>query len=519
MINVSEAFKAAIKADTELMVLEADFSFIPPGAAEGSSVSALEPKSISKLAQVNAGEPYGLQSKLATLELDRWALDGTFKLVDTADSAQHVGYFSTAICDEAGAFETVPYVDYTMDTAYDLIGITVWWDEPCGEWATSCTLEYYDAGNMLLKAETFANNEAVSLFDLAQTGVKRFRLKINAWNAPNRMAKVSSMLPGQILYLGNYAFSFEHTESIAVFDPSITFPEFVIKFSNADKKFDIVNPTGLVAFLRQKMVINSRLKLLLPDGSYEAVSVGAYYLYSWPESSEDEEESFTCKPSMAFATGYYINTTRGTQTVAQAAATIFTGAEEAYMIDADLQSIVVNQYIGDKVPRINAMGQLAVACASYWFIDRDGSYHLRKWAAPTMSNSIDYDSAWSRPNISQRSRVTSVNVPYTTYDEIGNIQNTDNVISLAANDGKMEEIQSAFIPSLERANAVAEAALNYYALRLNFESSYRGDPTIQAGDSVTVENDYGNRGIVVTEHDLTRDENGLSGTVKGLGVD
>ncbi len=344
MIDTSAAFQTAIKADTELTVLEADFGFIPPGAVEGSTVTASAQNPMSRLSQVN-NDQYGMSAKWATLEHNRHILDGSYALFDDGDMSQQIGFISNNLCDDDGMFASPPYLDYTMDAAYDLIGIMVFFDEPGEEWATNCTVTYYNASGVQLAQQTFDNDSAIALFDMTQTGVKRIRLTINTWSFPQRMAKAPTMLPGQIFYLGKYAYSFEHTEAITVFDPSITLPEFVIKFDNSDKKFDIVNPQGLMSFLRQKMQISARFKTLIGDGTYEAVSAGTYYLYAWPENTQEDEASFTCKPSMAFATGYYTNTARGTQTVAQAAATIFAGASEPYVIDADLQSITVNQYI------------------------------------------------------------------------------------------------------------------------------------------------------------------------------
>lgn len=516
MITTSDAYKAAIKADTELAEIEAEFGFVPPGAVDGAAVASSAQNAISRLSQVNNGSS-GMSSKWASLEPFRFLLDGSYSLIDTEDAAQQVGFWSSSFCDASGVFATPPYIDYTMDAAYDLIGISVAWDEPGGEWATSVTVSYYNASDALLQQQTFDNDSGFSLLNMAQVGVKKFRVQINAWNTPDRMAKVAAVLPGQIYRLGGIHYEFEYSEAIALFEPSITLPQFVIRFDNSVREFDIVNPQGLMAFLRQKMQIATNLRIETPDG-WERVSTGSFYLYAWPESTQEEVASFTCTPSIALLTGYYTDSTKSTQTAAQAAATIFANAEEAYTIDAELQSIVVNRYIGDKVPLLSAMGQLAVACAGYWVIDRDGTYHLKQWQSPAVTNSIDYDNAWEKPEISQRPRITSVNVPYTVYDLDGNIEDIDNIVSLSPNDGGMEEITSLFIPSKARADVVAAAALSYFGLRLEFASSFRGDPSIQAGDGVSIEHDYGDSNIIVTEHEFTVDENGLDATVKGVGL-
>lgn len=516
MITTSAEYKTAIKADTEEAKFEAEFGFVPPGAVEGSSVAGSTQADISRLSQVN-DEVHGIGAKYATCEPDRWLLDGTYDLVDTDDATQEVGFWSDALCGADGVFSPAPYIDYTMDAAYDMIGIMVWFDDRVDEYATSVTVSYYNASNALLASETFANEDSVALFNFTQNGVKWFRVQINSWSVGSRHAKMPTILPGQIYHLGKDMLSFHFYEVIQPFETSVALPEYTIRFDNSAKKFDIVNPEGLIAFLRQKMKIATKISLNTSAG-YEDISTGDFYLYSWPENTQEDTASFTCRPSMAFATNYYVKPGDGTQTVAQAAAIIFAGISENHTIETELQSIVVNQNIGKKVPIINAMGMLAVACCGYWKIDRDGAYHLKKWNPSVASSTIDYDNAWEKPSIKQNGLITSVNVKYYTYGSIDeNLNDHDNIVSTSS-DGKQVDIDCPFIPSEARSNIVATAALSYYALRLDYEQKYRGDPSIECGDTVSVENDYGTSGVVALEHTIEFDQNGMSGEIKGAGV-
>lgn len=517
MIDTSVEYKTAIKADTEETVFKAEFGFIPPGSVEGSTVSVSAQASASRVEQVR-NSTYGMSEKYATCEPDRWILDGTFSLFDEVDATQEVGFWSGNLCGTNGVFASPPCIDYTLDKAYDLIGVMLWFDDQVGEYATSVTVSYYNASNTLLKFKTFTNAEPIAALDLTQTGVKWFRVAVNSWNVGERRAKIKTVLPGQIYYFEKDAFSFQFSEIINPFETSVTFPEYIIKFDNSAKKFDIVNPQGLMAFLRQKMRIQTKISLKTSVG-FEDVSTGEFYLFAWPEDTQEDTASFTCRPSMAFENGYYVSPGNGTQTVAQAADIIFAGITEPHTIEVELQSIVVNQNIGKNVPLISAMGQLAVACCGYWKVNRDGTYHLGKWKKPTATNSIDYDNAWEKPQIEQAKRVTSANVKYYIWSGIDErINDYDDIVSLADNTGDLVEINSSFIPSKDRADIVANAALAYYDMRLNYEQEYRGDMAIEAGDNVTVQNDYGTSEVVVLEHVLSWDENGLTGTINGLGV-
>lgn len=515
MIETSKAYRAAIKADCEQATFEARLGFIPPGTVEGASLQSSAPAKLCRLMEVKNGRE-GMDAKWGTLEPGRFRLDGTFAL--PSDKGQF-GFFSHDFCDQDGVFQTRPYIDYIFDRAYDLIGITVCFDDKGGEWATQITIEYYGQDGALLQAKLFPNASATGLFDMTQIGVKRFRAYIDRWSVPARMAKISQVLPGQIyVFTPENAYSFDFSEDVNPFETSVTLPEYTVVFDNADKKFDIVNPNGLVAYLRQKMKIAAHIGVMV-DGRYEMVSAGDFYVYSWPDDTQEDKASLTCRPSMAFENRYYVNPGTGTQTAAQAAAIIFNGVEEAYTLDAELAGIVVNQYIGEDVPQINAMGQLAVACCGYWKIDRDGTYHLKKWNPPAPSNKIDYDNAWEKPAIEQSKRYTSVNVKYYVYNSVNEqLKSNDHIVARSPDDGELKSISSSFIPTEARAEIVAQAALAYYAMRLRYTVQYRGDPSMEAGDTVRIENDYALSDVCVQSHELSFDENKLSGKVKGVGV-
>jgi hypothetical protein len=519
-ITTSAAYKTAIKADTEETALKAEFGFITPGAVEGATLSGSAQADASRLSQVK-NTNYEMGAKWGTGELNQFVLNGTMKLISKNDPAQKIGFISNTFSDDNGQFaDPHPYVDYILDAPYDLIGVMAFFDDKIGDYATNVTVTYFNSAGTQVLTQTFSNTETIRRFNMPAIGVKRIRITINSWSRPRRMVRIPTILPGQIYQLGQFAFGFEFSEEIKPFEPSITFPEFTVTFDNSSKEFDIVNPQGLMSYLRRKMKIDTKIGIRLADGSFEYISTGNYYVYAWPENSQEDSAQFTCRPSMAFINTYYVNAGRGTQTVAQACAIIFAGSSEAYTIESGLESIVVNQYIGENVPLVNAMGQLAIAAAAYWKIDRDGTYHLKKWQNAAPANTVDYDNAWSKPSIQQGKKITSVNVKYYTWDSTNEqLKDNDNIVSQTTNDGDMKEIQSCFIPTKVQADAVATAALNYYSNRLSYSQNYRGDMSMEVGDYISVENDYGESKILILSHELSWDEaNKLNGELKGLGV-
>ena len=514
-IETSAAYKAAIKADSEMTRFEAEFGFIPAGSREGSVVTSTDQHELSRIAQMRDG--LGEMLLYATLEPGGWPLDGTRVIIDPEDSSQQIGYMSNSICGADGVFTVPPPITYTMDAAYDIIGVTLFFGEL--EWATSVTIKYYNASNALINTGTFANDRRIMAVEFPQAGVKKIVVSINAWNLPLHCAKACEIIPGEVfIFDPDNTFSFEFTESIKPFETALEFPQFIIKFDNTDKKFDVVNPSGLMAYLRQLMQIFSKIGIL--TSAYDYVSTGNFFVYSWPDTSQDDSAQLVCKPKIAFKNNlYYVAPGTGTQTVAQAAAVIFGLASMTnYTVHASLQSITVNQFIGKDVPLVNAMGQLAVAAGGYWKFNRDGSYSLLPFAIPSASNSVDFDNMWTKPSIVQEKKITSVNVKYYVWNGVDSLTETNNVVTATINDGAAaSDICSCFVPTAARANAIGALALSYHAMRLSHSVSYRGDMSIEAGDVITVENDYGDCDVLIKKSTITWDvENKLNGSFAGV---
>lgn len=515
-IETSAAYKAAIKADVEVSTFEAEFGFIPDGSREGSAVTVGNQHALSRASQVNDGD--GDILRYATCETNRWVLNGTMDFIDDATTDQQVGWISQSMSDDDSVFQSPPPIIYEMDREYDIIGVTLFFDTV--EHATNLTIYYYSAAGVLLTSAPFDNNARVAAFEYPQAGVKRILVKMNKWSKPGRMVKCCEILPGEVFVFDpKNTISFEYSEAVNPFETAIEFPQFTIEFENTSKRFDIVNPTGLMAYLRKMMGISSKLGVL--SSAFEFVSTGDFFVYSWPDTPQEDSARLVCKPEMAFYTKVsYVGAAPSTmQTVAAAAGGMFALAGISnYTVHDNLKNIIVNGHIGDNVPLPNAMGQLAVAAGGYWRFERDGSYSLLPYELPAASNIVDYDNMWERPDIEQSAKITAVNVKYYVFDAQGECTEYDNVVTAGINDGSQaDDICSCFIGSASRANAVGALALQYYALRLAHDVSYRGDMSIQAGDVIETENDYGSCNVFVTQHKFAWDrEDKLSGSFEGV---
>lgn len=532
MIKTTRAYKTAIVNNTRTNVFQAQFEFVPPGAVDGAVVNADSGAPIGRAAQVNDGIE-DMSAKWATLEHNRWVLDGSMTIPPAVDDVSEYGYWSAALSDEQGNFTEKPCVQYNMDADYDMIGVMLTFDRLGGEYPTRLTMQYLNSAGAILAARSFNINSVQCKLDLRYLAVRSVKIIFDKWCLPYRRAKMTHLLPGQIFtFDGNNTLSFDFSESITPFSSSFDSPEFEIQLDNSDREFDMLNPVGIFAYLNKKMKISSRLGTLLPDGETEWVGTGDYYLYNIPSDQQTETVKFVCRPMIALCENIkYPTTLKEQTTVENVVRLIFetAGITDGYTVDDTLKNINVNGYCGDDVKIVDAFAMIATAAAGYWKINRDGSYSLlpikniiQKLINEDTDVTLFYSNVFQKPAISS-TKITSVKVSGNyfktlTFDGYSDWTGFDTTLTAAVDDGNSVNISSAFISNPQRAQKVAEIALEFYRYVLNYTSDYRGNPAVEAGDIAMVETDYGYFSSVILENILKYDNKDfLSSQIKGRG--
>ena len=519
-ITVTDAYLVAITAESEYTTFLSKFEFIPPGAREGMTLGQSGFGHLgNRLYQLNNGMT-GMANRWNSLEHNRTILNGTGEYVDVSAPMQ-TGEWSTTASRIDCTFATPPRLELVLDREYDLIGLQIHFDDLGEEWATEIKVSYYNAAHVLMQARLFPNDSAQMPVDWQYNGVKCVEIEVIRWNKPLRFAKICQVIPGQIRYFrDDNIYSFRFKESISLFG-SLTIPEYTITFPNEDQVYNIINPTGLVSKLRERMNIPAQIGIVTPAG-VEYVNTGDFPLFSWPNNANDETAAFVCRPDLAFAYENYVHEQLGTRTSAVTAADISMQAnlETPIQIDARIPSATLNGNIGDSVPLQNALSQLAIALGGYVKFERDGAYTIKPFLPSPATREITYDNMWGKPAISQTPLLAGVRMKYLAYNFVNNRMDAVEISSPKINEtGRVVDITSNFIRNSYDATLAGEIALDFFARRLSYTVSYRGDMSIEAGDIVSVETDYGFQDVFVMEHEITYDNKDfLQGKITGVGL-
>jgi len=185
------------------------------------------------------------------------------------------------------------------------------------------------------------------------------------------------------------------------------------------------------------------------------------------------------------------------------------GFSEYVKVDPALQNINVFADIGTGVPLLNALGQLAIAAGGYIKFERDGTYRMTSLdysAAPIRT--LDFNNIWGKPQITQKKAISAVEVNY---------RDSTRYVSRSAYNGGSSTVNCDFIIDGNHGEQIGLLWLEFANKRLQYSISYRGDMSIEAGDVIRVETDYGFRSVLVLEHEITYDgDKFLQGLIGGV---
>lgn len=292
MIVHTEAYDKAVTASSRRMFARAVFDLVDPDA-QTTAVTVSDESEISLKDQVvNRGQGSSDQ-RIATLELDRWLLDGSFEIRpdDPTDREGQVGWESADLCGSDGVFALpYPYIELTIANVSILQAVTLEFsDDPLDGYPVDFYVELW-SGSSLLETVEVTGNEGTSVVvgDFTMNNPTKIRLTVKRWSTPYRRVRLARFMLGL----------FETWDTSVIQDVDIytevTFSGLKIPYSsctirveNKNHRFDPYAPNTIFTSIEERQAIVVDLGLRLEDGSIEWISGGTYYQQSAGWSLQD----------------------------------------------------------------------------------------------------------------------------------------------------------------------------------------------------------------------------------------
>lgn len=283
MIESSQAYKAAITGDTRRMVLRALINIISPdivfGAGDTSGQIAW-----SQLAQLY-DKVFGVPKKYATLERNRWSLDGTWDIFpdDPADTAGQVSYVGNVLSGEDGTFETPPWVEMQFSNVSVLQACSVYFPDDAYDGVPEDFTVEVKQGGTAYHTKTYTGNTAasVALEGFTVNNPDAIRVTVTKWSRPGRRMRVVEIVPGvyEAWDSGMLAeFSVKQQGNVAC--TALPYGTCTLKMDNLSRRFEPRAKAGIFQSIEERQGIDVSLGVRLPDGTDDFKRLGIFYQYA-----------------------------------------------------------------------------------------------------------------------------------------------------------------------------------------------------------------------------------------------
>lgn len=456
----------------------------------------------------------------ATWENNRVTLDGNFTFAPTTIAdAKEIGFVSSALSDSTSTFTSqtlltfmppsvlqspnYPTITINFTNTHDTNGASITFDTINDEYAIDFKIQFYDVANVLITEEDVTGN-TLAQYVMYKTikNLKKIVVTVEKWSKPYRRARIIEIDPAVVLQFdGNELVRFNLTEELDSITSTLVIPEFEFTVINTDKKFDILNPSGIYSLLQTRQRIYPELALDLGTRE-EYLPLGLYYLSEWRSDAGTLTTTFRgrSKIDLLDLKNYSQSITSTTNLSAVATAILNTAGVTGYTIDSSLASISTNGLINNMTCR-EALQMVCIAGCATVRITRDNTLKIETTRATTQTDYIDFDAMLEESQIQQFKQVQTVNVSYysTLLTLLGTYTTTDSSVT----NGEVITVSGNTLINTEaRAIAVANWMKSRRNERNLFTVDYRGNPALELNDLVNIENVYENRSIYLTKIEM-----------------
>lgn len=413
----------------------------------------------------------------ATLEHNRWALDGTKKLVpDSApyDTPGLVGFddsvFELALSLSEQRMVTVP-------------GFTITWDSEYGEHATSFEVAVFQGSTVLGRYVRSNNTSSVSEVSLDVVNYDRANIVIREWSTPSHRPRIDRVCFGLgRIFEKTDILNYTHEQNATL--NSSELPKASVDFTanNADGKWNPSNPEGLGQYLSERQPVTVRYGLDV-NGTKEWVKAGRFYLSQWEAKEDGFSAKFVARDIFEFLLNEpYTGPTSGT--LFELATAAISGAnlpsDFSYRLDSALDRYSATITEPYTVAEVLQMCANAATCVMWQ--DRDGVLRIEPLDKNHSNFAIMTNFAYHHPRVELTKPLRAVSVAY------GGEQ--PYVLSVGST-GETQTVDNPLVGMEDQAVLIADWVKGTTEPRTVVSGEFRADPRLDVFDIVSVESKYG----------------------------
>lgn len=506
MIEVSEGFRAAVMADTRRTAVRVDTDVVDPDLVYTDVTSS--PQAVwsdkARLRDHKDLTPY------ATLERNRWILDGRNHIFQDGVALERAsdkpGWIIDAISGSSGTFSSPLVLSEGMqyDGLIQAAGVYFSTD-PADGVPRDFTVEVL-AGDVVLAAWTVTDNTETESIAPQFEGYNptEMRLTIRSWSLPGRRARMRQMIPGvHLQWTGDDLASLEIKMEGDLSCTSLPYGTARLAADNSGRTFEPRNKKGFFKSIQARQAVEIAMGVYV-DGAPEFVPVGTYYQNSGGWTTSDNGLSIDWELvdiiGLLSEREYVLPEQRPT-TLAEWAASIVAllgpSFEHLYSVDPAYAGIKIEPVRWKPIRELNTgdlIRYLGLATGTWPRADaRTGALTYE----PTWDQGIPVtlENMSVYPTMRENDDVAAITItrPEIIDDETGEVLEEEKIVyggtNLAAS--RSVSVASPFIHTDEDVESIFRQAVSGYGGNA-YEITWRGDPSAEIGDVVTLALDESN---------------------------
>lgn len=283
MISASSEYRKSIVGDSRRMILKAVIEIIDPDIVYGQISS----ESQSKYVRVEElyDKVFDNPPKYATLEVDRWSLDGSWIIYPdkVQDCLPGIAYTSDLLSGEDGTFSVAQYVEMQFSNVSILQACSVYFPDNDYDGVPSDFTVEIKQGGTVYHTETYTGNTAanVSIDGFTVYNPDAIRVTVTKWSIPYRRMRVIEIVPGVYeKWDGNMIASFSLKHQGDVSCVSLPYGTCTIKMDNQSRRFEPRKKNGVFQSIEERQGIDVSMACRLSDGTDEYKRLGIFYQHS-----------------------------------------------------------------------------------------------------------------------------------------------------------------------------------------------------------------------------------------------
>ena len=428
--------------------------------------------------------------KYATMELNRWLLDGSSSLLGSGPY-ENAGYVSDTFCDDADPLLTV---SLPVVHAQPIQGITITWSTEYNEFPTRFKVTAYNGSSAVATTTVTDNTTVISSVTLNIENYNSVVIQVLDWCLPFRRARIEQVVLGiYVTYTKTELTAYSHEQIGCMVAGELPKNSITFSLENTSGLWNPLNPDGYVKYLAERQQIQVRYGFDI-DGSVEWIKAGTFYLSEWSTPSNGLTATFTARDMLEFImdvpyTGIKAGALYEIAAAVVAEASLPYGAE--VYIDSILQGVSTD-FSADTSEYTQAEILQMVANAGNCVIyqDRDGVLRIEPLKALLSGYNITENESYSYPEVTLSKPLKAVKVSY------GEQSYTLNV----AENGEVQTIDNPLITTEVAAARTAKWVAPILQERQTISGTFRADPRLDVCDKVAVDSKYGVcNAVVITE--------------------